>query len=66
MARVNIQSQIEPLLLTPEQAAEALQVPLATIENQIRVSALPSVMCGKHRRVRLRDLQAYVEGLESK
>jgi excisionase family DNA binding protein len=50
-------------VLTVEQAAAVLAVPVATVENQQRVGALQAVLLGKHRRYRPADLLAYVAGL---
>ena len=54
---------MEPLLLTPEQAAELLAVGRTTIYDLMRVGALPSVKIGRSRRIPAGELEGYVAGL---
>jgi len=54
---------MDPLLLTPVQAAQALGVGRSTVYELMREQTLPSVRIGSARRVRVADLEAYVAGL---
>jgi excisionase family DNA binding protein len=54
---------MEPLLLTPEEAAEALRVGRATIYDLIRLRAIVSVKIGRSRRIPASAVLAYVERL---
>lgn len=49
------------LTLDKQQAAAALNVPIATLENLTRTGQLASIMIGKHMRWLLDDLREYVE-----
>ena len=51
------------LLLTAEQVAKRLQVPLATVQNQERVGRLRSVLCGKHKRYLEADVRGFIDEL---
>src|SRR4051794_7098359 len=42
---------VDPLLLTPEQAAEALNISRATVYDLIRLRAITSVKIGRARRI---------------
>ena len=55
------ETTIEPLTLTQQQAADALNVPVDTVLNLTRTGQLRSVPIGKHKRWLLDDLRAYVE-----
>ena len=51
------------LVLTAEQVAELLAVPVETVRNQRRCKSLRGVLVGKHLRFRLEDVEAYVANL---
>ncbi len=53
------------LVLTADEAAAVLAVSADTIKNLHRVGALPGIKVGRHRRWRVSDVRAFVEGLES-
>ena len=55
------ETTIAPLTLTKGQAAGALNVPVATLENVTRTGQLRSIMVGKHRRWLLDDLREFVK-----
>lgn len=63
---VQTRSPIAPALLTIERAAEALQLGRSKVYELIRRGDIPSVQIDGSRRVRVRDLEAYVEGLGQK
>ena len=52
---------IAPLTLDKQQAASALNVPPATIDNLTRTGQLQAIMVGKHLRWLLDDLREYVQ-----
>ena len=52
---------IAPLTLDRNQAAAALNVPVATLLNLTRTTQLRSVSIGKHRRWLLTDLREFIE-----
>jgi excisionase family DNA binding protein len=54
---------MEPLLLTPEQAAEALNIARSTIYELMRMGAIPSVKIGRARRIPAAVVREYVERL---
>ena len=54
---------MDPLLLTPVQAAQALGVGRSTVYELMREQTLRSVRIGSARRIRVADLEAYVAGL---
>jgi excisionase family DNA binding protein len=54
---------MEKLLLTPEEAAEALGVGRSRVNDLMRTRQLPSVRIGKSRRVTVAAVHAYVERL---
>jgi excisionase family DNA binding protein len=54
---------MEKLLLTPEEAAEALGVGRSRVYDLMRTRQLPSVRIGKSRRVTVAAVHAYVERL---
>ena len=54
---------MEQLLLTPEQAAEALNVARSTIYDLMRLKAITSVKIGRARRIPTSAVKAYVERL---
>jgi excisionase family DNA binding protein len=53
------------LLLSPEQAADALHVGRTTVYEQIASGRLESVRIGRSRRVSLDALKRFVENLEA-
>lgn len=66
MVNVPVPSEQTPLrLLTIKQAAELLSLSEATVWRLIRVGKLPVVHIGRATRVRLSDLDTYVEGLQA-
>lgn len=56
---------IEPLLLTPEEVAAALRMGRSKIYRYLGEGRIPSVLEDGSRRVRVSDLEAYVEHLET-
>ena len=54
------------LVLTREQVAERLQVPVDTVENLHRTGQLRGVKVGKHKRWRPTDVETFVQQLGSK
>jgi excisionase family DNA binding protein len=56
--------RIAPLLLKPEEAAEALGIARTRVYQLMRVGELRSVKIGKLRRIPVAALQAYVEQLQ--
>ncbi|MEV3999986.1 helix-turn-helix domain-containing protein [Streptomyces halstedii] len=54
---------IEPLLYTPEEAAEALRLGRSTIYELMADGALEYVKQGRARRIRVTALKAYVAGM---
>lgn len=56
-------SAVPRLLLTPEQAAEALSVGRTTVYELMNVGRLRSVRIGRSRRVPMAALDAYVQSL---
>lgn len=57
---------IAHLLLTPEDAAEALRIGRSKIYQLIESQELESVKIGRSRRISLKALEAYTETLTSK
>lgn len=57
--------RIAPLLLKPEEAAEALGIARTRVYQLLRAGELGSVKIGKVRRIPVAALQAYVERLQS-
>ncbi|WP_328769868.1 helix-turn-helix domain-containing protein [Streptomyces sp. NBC_00286] len=55
---------IEPLLYTPEEAAEALRYGRSTVYELMAAGVLKYVKEGRSRRIRRSDLEAYVNSLE--
>lgn len=64
-ARQRERSRVAPLLLRPEEAADALGIARTRVYQLIRVGELRSVKIGKLRRIPVAALQAYVERLEN-
>ncbi|PZE73448.1 transcriptional regulator [Curtobacterium sp. MCBD17_019] len=56
---------MEPLLLTPAEAAKALGIGRSTLYALLADGTLPSVKIGAARRVRSSDLRRYVDSLSS-
>jgi excisionase family DNA binding protein len=56
--------RVAPLLLKPEEAADALGVARTRVYQLIRVGELRSVKIGKVRRIPVTALHAYVERLQ--
>jgi excisionase family DNA binding protein len=56
--------RIAPLLLKPEEAAEALAIARTRVYQLMRAGELRSVKIGKVRRIPLAALAAYVERLQ--
>jgi excisionase family DNA binding protein len=56
---------MEPILLTPAQAASALGIGRSSLYELLAAGTIPSVKIGSSRRVRTADLRAYAEGLAS-
>ena len=55
---------LKRLVLDADEAAAVLAVSADTIRNLHRVGALPGVKVGRHRRWRVCDVKAFVEGME--
>lgn len=56
---------IEPLLYTPEEAAEALRLGRSTVYELMADGALEYVKQGRCRRIKVATLKAYVAGMSS-
>lgn len=56
--------RIAPLLLKPEEAADALGIARTRVYQLMRAGELRSVKIGKVRRIPVAALQAYVERLQ--
>jgi excisionase family DNA binding protein len=56
---------VEKLLLTPEEAAEALNISRSTVYDLIRLRLLKSVKIGKARRIPTESMREYVATLIS-
>ncbi|MFE4912482.1 helix-turn-helix domain-containing protein [Streptomyces sp. NPDC056652] len=54
---------IEPLLYTPEEAAEALRLGRSTVYELMADGALEYVKQGRSRRIKVATLKAYVAGM---
>ncbi|WP_415957489.1 helix-turn-helix domain-containing protein [Streptomyces sp. 021-4] len=54
---------IEPLLYTPEEAAEALRLGRSTVYELMAEGALEFVKQGRCRRIRVAALKAFVAGM---
>ncbi|MFE2498612.1 helix-turn-helix domain-containing protein [Streptomyces scopuliridis] len=54
---------IEPLLYTPEEAAEALRLSRSTVYELMADGALEYVKRGRSRRIKVATLKAYVAGM---
>ena len=57
--------RVGPLLLKPEEAAEALGIARTRVYQLMRAQEIRSVKIGKVRRIPVAALQAYVERLQS-
>ena len=57
--------RVAPLLLKPEEAAEALGIARTRVYQLMRAQEIRSVKIGKVRRIPVAALQAYVERLQS-
>ncbi|WP_329614749.1 helix-turn-helix domain-containing protein [Streptomyces brevispora] len=55
---------IEPLLYTPEEAAEALRLGRSTVYELMAAGVLAYVKQGRCRRIKVAALKAYVDSLE--
>jgi excisionase family DNA binding protein len=53
----------ESLLLTPEEAAQALRIGRTRLYEMLRTGELGSVRVGRSRRIARRDIEGYVETL---
>ncbi len=51
----------EPILLTVEEVAEALQVGRSMVYGLIQAGSLPAIRLGRLRRIRRSDLREWVE-----
>lgn len=58
-----LEMRVEPVLLTPEEAARALSVSRATVYDLIKEGALRSVTIGRSRRVPTEAVHEYVSSL---
>ena len=56
--------RVAPLLLKPEEAAEALGIARTRVYQLMRAGEIRSVKIGKVRRIPVAALQAYVERLQ--
>jgi excisionase family DNA binding protein len=54
---------MEPLLLTPEEAADCLRLARSTVYDLMRMRMLPSVKIGRSRRIPADAIRQYVRGL---
>lgn len=64
--RVRCETDEMETLLTPDQLAEALQVPVSTLYKWRAAGAGPqSIKVGKHLRYRLAAVEAYLASLET-
>ncbi|MEU1453156.1 helix-turn-helix domain-containing protein [Streptomyces avermitilis] len=54
---------VEPLLYTPEEAAEALRLGRSTVYELMADGVLAFVKQGRCRRIKVAVLKAYVDGL---
>ncbi|GGY28148.1 helix-turn-helix domain-containing protein [Streptomyces xanthochromogenes] len=54
---------VEPLLYTPEEAAEALRLGRSTVYELMAAGALAFVKQGRCRRIKVATLKAYVDSL---
>jgi len=52
-------------LFTPQQVADHLSLEKKTVEDYLRAGKIPGVKVGREWRVRERDLQSYIDGLET-
>jgi excisionase family DNA binding protein len=57
---------VATMLLTPEQAANELQIARRRIFEMIADGTLPSIKIGKSRRITRAALEEYVKGLETR
>lgn len=48
-------------LLTVREVAEAMRVSTMTVYRLIRAGALPAIRVGKHFRIRVQDLETYLQ-----
>ena len=55
---------MEKILLTPEEAAEALNISRSTLYGLLQVGDLGSVKIGKARRIPTEAVRSYVESLQ--
>ena len=51
----------QPVLLTVREVADAMRVSTMTVYRLIRAGSLPPIRVGKHFRIRVRDLDQYLE-----
>lgn len=58
-------SEMEKMLLTPEEVAEVLGIGRSTVYNLIGEHLLRSFKIGRSRRVLVSDLKDYVDGLSA-
>ncbi|MGD9855476.1 MAG: helix-turn-helix domain-containing protein [Planctomycetaceae bacterium] len=58
-------TSIPQLLLKPPEAARALAISERTLATLTADGTLPSVKLGGSRRYRIKDLEAYLDGLQS-
>ncbi|MFD9789652.1 helix-turn-helix domain-containing protein [Streptomyces sp. NPDC059070] len=56
---------VEPLLYTPEEAADVLRYGRSTVYELMAAGVLKYVKRGRSRRIRRSDLEAYVNSLEA-
>lgn len=57
--------ELPDLMLTVEEAATSLRLSKSYVKKLIAAGKMPSVKVGRCRRVRLRDLGAYVSNLDT-
>jgi excisionase family DNA binding protein len=55
---------VDKLLVSPEEAAELLDVGRSTVYDLMRTLALPSVRVGRSRKIDVDDLREYVKNLQ--
>jgi excisionase family DNA binding protein len=57
--------KVEPLVLDAEAVAALLAVRADTVKNLHRIGHLPGVLIGRHLRWRRRDVEQYVDSLQT-
>jgi excisionase family DNA binding protein len=62
--KAHIPMDNEHQLLTVNDVAEELQVCTTTVRHFLADNVIPSILVGRSRRVRRRELQAYIDGLD--